>query len=316
MNKCRKLGFAVAACGASITALHLINKKIAKTATQKNITANSDELVYEWKFGKVAYTKSGKGSPVLLLHDLSPEASSYEWKRIKKALAEKHTVYTIDLLGCGHSEKPDITYTIYMYTQLLNDFILHVINKRVDIITSKDSSTIALMSAISNPLAYDNIILINPQNPVDARKGPDHYSRYRKCMLNIPVIGTFIYNMCVRRDFFERDFTSKNFYNKHYINKEWLEAFNETAHIGGAKAKYVYLSKDCGYTTAEISRAVKTLNKISIINGKENASGKDIVQQFLNINPTISTYQVTNSKLLPQLEQPLELNKILKKILK
>ena len=62
MNKCRKLGFAVAACGASITALHLINKKIAKTATQKNITANSDELVYEWKFGKVAYTKSGKGS--------------------------------------------------------------------------------------------------------------------------------------------------------------------------------------------------------------------------------------------------------------
>ena len=88
MNKCRKLGFAVAACGASITALHLINKKIAKTATQKNITANSDELVYEWKFGKVAYTKSGKGSPVLLLHDLSPEASSYEWKRIKKALAD------------------------------------------------------------------------------------------------------------------------------------------------------------------------------------------------------------------------------------
>ena len=203
-----------------------------------------------------------------------------------------------------------------MYTQLLNDFILNVINKRVDIITSKDSSTIALMSAISNPLAYDNIVLINPQSPMDAKKSPDHYSRYRKCMLNIPVIGTFIYNMCVRRDFFERDFTSKNFYNKHYINKEWLEAFNETAHIGGAKAKYVYLSKDCGYTTAEISRAVKTLNKISIINGKENASGKDTAQQFLSINPTISTYQVTNSKLLPQLEQPLELNKILKKILK
>ena len=60
-----------------------------------------------------------------LIHDLKPESSSYEWKRVVKALAKKHTVYTIDLLGCGYSDKPNITYTAYMYTQLLNDFIVN-----------------------------------------------------------------------------------------------------------------------------------------------------------------------------------------------
>ena len=43
-----------------------------------------------------------------LIHDLDPTASSYEWKAVTKKLAENHTVYAIDLLGCGRSEKPNM----------------------------------------------------------------------------------------------------------------------------------------------------------------------------------------------------------------
>lgn len=39
---------------------------------------------YHWKYGNIYYTKSGKGKPVLLIHDLDPTASSYEWKAVTK----------------------------------------------------------------------------------------------------------------------------------------------------------------------------------------------------------------------------------------
>jgi pimeloyl-ACP methyl ester carboxylesterase len=272
-------------------------------------------MFYTWKFGKIAYTKEGKGSPILLIHDLTQGGSSYEWKRITKAIAKYHTVYTIDLLGCGHSDKPNMTYTTYMYTQLINDFVLEVIKKRVDVAASNDASTLVLMSAINNPLAFDNIILINPQSLAEAGRGPVKYDIYRKRILDIPVIGTLVYNMCVTRKYISQDFADKHFYNTKFINSEWLEAFHESAHIGGASAKYLYASKNCGYTAVSLSRAIATLKKITIINGKENPNAKEITAQYTQLNPSVKTYRIVNSKLLPQLEQPLELLKVLKTII-
>lgn len=54
---------------------------------------------------------------MLLLHDLHCASSGREWQYIEDALAQDHTVYTLDLLGCGRSDKPAITYTnFYTYS--------------------------------------------------------------------------------------------------------------------------------------------------------------------------------------------------------
>ena len=50
-----------------------------------------------------------------------------------------HTVYTIDLLGFGRSEKPNLTYTNYLYVQLVTDFIQNIIGEKTDIIASNES---------------------------------------------------------------------------------------------------------------------------------------------------------------------------------
>lgn len=315
MNNWGKLGLTVGIGSSAIVACHLINKSITDNATSRNITANPNETYFDWKFGKIAYTKEGKGSPLLLIHDLSQGGSSYEWKRITKAVAKYHTVYALDLLGCGHSDKPNITYTTYMYTQLINDFVLNVIKKRVDVVASNDSSSLVLMSAINNPLAYDNIILINPQSVTAAGRCPTKKDIYRKRIIDLPVIGTLVYNMCITRKYISGEFASKHFYNTRFINSEWLEAFHESSHIGGVSAKYLYASKDCGYTAVSLPRAIATLKKITIINGKENPNAKDVTAQYTELNPNITSCKIVNSKLLPQLEQPLELYKLLKNIL-
>ena len=65
-----------------------------------------------------------------------PGASGYEWNAVTKELATEHTVYTIDLLGCGRSEKPEITYTNFVFAQLLCDFAKNVIKEETDVIAS------------------------------------------------------------------------------------------------------------------------------------------------------------------------------------
>ena len=100
----------------------------------------------DWKHGRIYYTKTGSGAPLLLIHDLHPASSSYEWSRMMKKLEKTNTVYTIDLLGCGRSDKPNITYTNYLYVQLMNEFISNVINEKTDVIATGDSLSFVVMA--------------------------------------------------------------------------------------------------------------------------------------------------------------------------
>ena len=117
-----------------VSGLIIIINKLISVFSHMTDYLPSGGKYYHWKYGNIYYTKSGKGKPVLLIHDLDPTASSYEWKAVTKKLAENHTVYAIDLLGCGRSEKPNMTYTNYLYVQLMNEFISNVINEKTDVI--------------------------------------------------------------------------------------------------------------------------------------------------------------------------------------
>ena len=59
-------------------AIALINKFINASATLKNILHPDKEQHYDWRFGKIFYTKEGTGKPILLIHDLTPARSSYK----------------------------------------------------------------------------------------------------------------------------------------------------------------------------------------------------------------------------------------------
>ena len=89
--------------------IHIVNHTIFTTATLKDLLKSSANNYYDWRFGKIYYKKKGHGSPLLLVHDLTVYSSAYEWNKIIDKLAENHTVYALDLLGCGRSEKPKIT---------------------------------------------------------------------------------------------------------------------------------------------------------------------------------------------------------------
>ena len=104
MNWKKTLLFISTAIGTTTLAFHVINKFIFNTSDE--LSEEDSSNYYNWKFGNIYYQKTGSGSPLLLIHDLNHYSSSMEWDKVIDTLSREHTVYTIDLLGCGKSDKP------------------------------------------------------------------------------------------------------------------------------------------------------------------------------------------------------------------
>jgi pimeloyl-ACP methyl ester carboxylesterase len=57
--------------------------------------------------GKIHAQIAGQGNAILLIHGYSPQFNSWRtWQKNIDALAERHRVYALDLLGYGESDKP------------------------------------------------------------------------------------------------------------------------------------------------------------------------------------------------------------------
>ena len=92
-------------------AIYFLNKMLDTAAVRKNLLASAEKESFSWQFGDIFYTKKGTGTPMLLLHDLHCASSGREWQYIEDALAQDHTVYTLDLLGCGRSDIQTLDHT-------------------------------------------------------------------------------------------------------------------------------------------------------------------------------------------------------------
>ncbi len=305
MNKKIKSLFLLTA--ASTASFHIWNKIAFSHATYQNLLSSQTRgnvYTYDWRFGKIHYAKTGSGEPILLLHDLTIGSSSYEFHKIVPELAKEREVYCIDLLGFGKSEKPDLTYTNYLYVQLVTDFIKNVIGRKTDVLASGDSVPVAIMACHNDKEIFHRIIAVNPQSLFYLSKIPSRRSRIRKHLLNIPVFGTYLFNLYSSEKYF-RNYFLDGYYDLDKIEDRDIHAYVEASHTGGYAAKFSYSSYVGLYTNANIIHALKEINNsIFIIAGDQKEDSHGIVDNYVYYNPAIEFVYVARSKQLLLLERP------------
>lgn len=290
----------------AVAATALLNKCIKLSSTSKNHLGDSESLCYHWRFGDVFYTKTGTGKPLLLIHDLDSAASGYEWNQVVPALKENHTVYTLDLLGCGRSEKPDLTYTNYLYVQLISDFIKAEIGHRTDIIASGGSSSLAVMACSNNPELFDRLLLVNPDSLLACSQIPGNSAKFFKTFLDLPVIGTLLYHIASSKQALKKTFATKYFYNPYAVKESYVNSYHEAAHLGKSP-KSIYASVRCNYTKCNLITALKRIdNSIYLLGGAAMENIQDRLNEYTVYNSAIEYTLVSSTKQLPQLENPAE----------
>lgn len=280
-----------------------MNKLIFLRAGMKDMLFCENKHQYSWRFGNIFYTKKGSGSPLLLIHELKCTASADEWKSLINQLSKDHTVYALDLIGCGRSEKPKMTYTNYIYVQLINNFIKDVIGAKTDVITSGSSSNIAIMGCYSEPDLYRRIMIVNPSSMKEMAKYPKTNHKTLKYLVELPLIGTTIYNIANSHDTIFKDYKKKTLYPDIHTQKD-VDTMYESSHLGGPSARYLYASERSHFTNINILHALKKLNhSMYIIGGKDLKDIEHTMKDYVTINPSIETELVDNCKQYPHIEQ-------------
>lgn len=298
--------------GLAAGCIYGINKFIAKTSSMKNLLNTNTGHYFEWRYGNIFYTKHGQGAPLLLIHDLHPASSSVEWNNMIKKLKKEHTVYAIDLLGCGRSDKPHLTYTNYMYVQLITDFVKKIIEQKTDVIATGDSCSFTLMAANMDNDIFDKLFFISPSSLESLLATPNKQNNFLKKIIEYPIIGTFFYNIQMRRkkitDLFENDLYRR----KSHISNRLKDYYYESAHFKQSSGKFLYGSIVGNYTNINIIPALKKVeNSIFLIGARDLDEPIKIIDSYLKYDERIETAYISNCNKLPQLEEPEKLNEVI-----
>ncbi len=97
--------------------------------------------------------------PILLIHGFA--AAIGHWRDNIPVLAENHTVYAIDLLGFGGSEKPNTRYSIHLWVEQVFQFWQKFIGVPMIIIGNSIGSLIAAIAASDHPEIASGVVAIS-----------------------------------------------------------------------------------------------------------------------------------------------------------
>lgn len=285
-----------------LTGMHIINRYTDICITP--VTTAKNDKTFVWKDLKINYAEKGnKNNPtLLLLHNLSPSSSKEEWYCIDDKLSEQFHIFELDLPGCGRSDKPNVTYINYMYVQLLHDFIKEIIGKKVNICTTAYSSAFTFMTARMYTEIIDNIIVINPTSFDQLYAPVTKEGKLKEKILDLPILGTFLYNCIMSKSSIENNYKYLYFYNEKNVPEKAVDISYYNAHCKQSTGKYLLSSMLGNYTNINIIHALPKINNQIYLIGNRNY--KKIFQEYKKYNPSICTVYVSNCRMLPQMEIP------------
>ncbi|WP_167957626.1 alpha/beta fold hydrolase [Anaerosporobacter faecicola] len=311
MKKNKKVSIALFTTAAVAAFTIFINKLTFYLAAKQDKLYLPNSNYYEWRFGKIYFTKHGQGEPVLLVHDLDASQSSYEFKTLISRLEKNYTVYTIDLIGFGKSDKPKITYTNFLFVQLLSDFIQHVVKQKVNLICVGKSTTIGLTVCNYNPTIINKLLFINAPSITTLNKIPQQKQRLLKKLYDSYIIGNLLYNITYSKKSLASNLENQ-VWTSSSITKNYILSRNEAAHLSGELSRYVESSIRCYYTNLNIIHALKSINNsISFITGSEYVNYQEVFDSYYELNSSIETSIIEKAKGLPWIENPEELYQLI-----
>ena len=290
--------------GFSFAALAAVNKQLRKKYTSVNKTHEYKGFSWGYTMGKINYIKRGKGRPLLLLHSISAYGSCYEFSKVIDRLSKDHTVYAIDFPGCGHSDKPEMTYTAFTFVQVIYMFINEIIGEDTDIIASGLSGAYAVMAKKHFCPRIGKLIMVNPVPLSALASQPAGLDSFKKDIMNLPVTGSLLYNLStspLAAKIYTNTLPGMSGAN---VSRETSKAFCECAHIGGSGGKYLFNSIRNHFVYVDIRGSLKGLVGVSIIADTDDADLRNTVSEYRKINREIEMYEMPGTGYMPYLQSP------------
>jgi pimeloyl-ACP methyl ester carboxylesterase len=291
--------------GAAIGAAAAFNALAGHDVPPLENSIGGEEGTFTWRGHRVAWTRRGSGSPLLLVHAIHAAASSYEWREVVDALAEQHTVYTIDLVGFGLSDRPRARYTARFYIGLIGDFAAQVIAKPCVLVASSLSAAYAIVLGARDPGRFPALVLIQPTGLVRLHEAPSTGGDTARFAFETPVVGTALFNGLVSRRSL-RYYLERIYWKDSLVTEDMIDDYFCTAHQPGAK--YAPAAFVAGHLNLDVRRALRRLAQPALLVWGEHASETPVEEArgFLTAKPDLDVAIFDDAGDLPHDERPAE----------
>lgn len=295
-------GKAAAASGAALGAAALYNAAAARDALplENKLGGEPGEMI--WRGHRVAYTRHGAGSPVLLVHGLHAGASSYEWRHNVDVLARQHAVYALDLLGFGLSARPALRYTPALYQALIADMMGRVIGERCAVISSALAASQVIALAARDSRHISALALIGPMG-MSLLQAETAMQTTAALLLDAPIVGTSIYNGMTSPANI-RDFLQRNYANDRLVHDDLVLAYVQSARQPGAKHPISALVG--GRLSVDVRSALRRVRQPTLLLWGDQARENPVqnAHAFRVLKPDADWSLISDAGDLPHAEQP------------
>ena len=159
---------------------------IALSRTTHEVESAHDDEYLELEGNWIRYRVTGGGPPVLLVHGWL--SSSRVWEPLTECLAQRFSVYSLDLAGFGDSDKPVSGYGVRYGSRLLYAFCAHFGLTRTAVVGHDIGGAMALKLAADHPDVVGRLILVATPANEDQIDLPTFL-----WLATLPVVGPIFY---------------------------------------------------------------------------------------------------------------------------
>ena len=301
---------AAIAAGATVGVPALVNLVVRSRAQAPPSTLGGQECYYSWRGGDIFYAAAGQGSPLLLVHGIGAGASSYEWQQNFMQLSETFSVYALDLLGFGLSDRPKVHYRAHLYVDLLHDFIEEVIGMPTNAIGSSLSAAYLVENAARAPESFLRLMLVCPAGVSTLHEPPGVGGQVAVRLMKTPVWGQAVYNVMASHPAVAHELKDRLFANPANVTPAMIRHYYLSSHQPGALgpiAAFVgdRLNLDVAEAFASLALPVKL-----VWGAQATYAPLADAAAWLDLNQNAELTVLDDAGMLPHNEQPLQFNRI------
>lgn len=308
---CGVLKTSLLLAGAALAAAAVANAVIASNTPHIGTRLSGGFNRTPLRYGDVAYSVAGSGTPVLLLHAPRPGNSSAEWEENFEALAAHHTVYALDFLGWGLSDKPRHILRPNDYIEQIQDFAANIIGEKCAIVASGEAAVFALHAANRSPQLFSSLALVCPPDHIenDSSELPAAYPEQRSLLyklFSLPIIGTALGNWLTARQNLETNAEANLFFDPLKATPGRISRMHIAAHQPAAQqAHAAYFA---GLLSLDWRAAWEELELPALLIWGRNAPEFVKAPEWLAIKPDSKLEVFDNAQLLPHIEHARDFN--------
>jgi len=175
---------------------------------------------------RVRYLRAGSGPPVLLVHGLL--GYSFSWRFTVPALATQSTVYAIDMLGTGFSDRPTgQDCSLKASAARLLRFMDGVSIATCDLLGTSHGGAVAMVAAALAPGRIRRLALADPVNPWSAR------GRILTAFLSHPMVAPLFLGLAPRVRLLDQFYLRRMFGDPRRIPSDSLEGYRRPLGVPG-----------------------------------------------------------------------------------